>query len=373
MVTIFFLGKYPGHGAAANRIRLYQKGLIENGVSTEIISFYKPAKGRLAGFVQQQIIPFTIFFKLINLSKETKIVFAYKFFFTAWFAIWLGTRIRGLKLVFEMNEKPFMHYNNRFSELKWIKLLNVFLFERISAKLSDGYVVISENLGQYVKKIARKAIQIIKVPIIIDPAEMVANAAEVDLQKPFLLHAGALSDRKDGIIGVLEAFVIVNKELGGNLHFYLTQKQAPAEIHKLIEKITLEHSLKDRIHFLGIINQPQLLAYQQQCSMLILNKPDNEQNRYNFSTKLGEFLALGKPVIYTPIGEMNNYLKDGINAFQVPVNDPVKLAQIIRRIIANEAGINEIAAKGKALTELEFNFSFQGKRLADFFMKLTSA
>ena len=104
--------------------------------------------------------------------------------------------------------------------------------------------------------------------------------------------------------------------------------------------------------------------------MLILNKPNNEQNKYNFSTKLGEYLRLGKPIIYTPVGEMSYYLKDGINAFEVPINSPKILADKILYILNNKDTVTQIANAGIQLAQEVFDYRIQGKRLKFYFDKL---
>ena len=49
--------------------------------------------------------------------------------------------------------------------------------------------------------------------------------------------------------------------------------------------------------------------------MLVLARPDNIQAKGGFPTKLGEYLATGNPVVVTKVGEIPNYLIDGVNAF----------------------------------------------------------
>lgn len=49
--------------------------------------------------------------------------------------------------------------------------------------------------------------------------------------------------------------------------------------------------------------------------LFVFSRPPSLQATYGFSTKLGEYLATGKPVVATRIGEIEVFLKDRHNAF----------------------------------------------------------
>ncbi|MFT3682728.1 MAG: glycosyltransferase [Ferruginibacter sp.] len=369
-VIIFFGGNYKGHSASASRTALYVKGLTENGIGVKVISNYKPLRGRLAHLLWTYISPLSSCRTILKQPADDAILLVYASGWVKYIFIWIAARLRKMKFVVEVNEKPYTPYGSWLSEIKFLKWINSFMHRHIAMKLPDGFIAISKNLEDYLKENGRS--EIVKIPIIIDPSAGAAESSKLEnVQKPFLLHAGALSEQKDGIVGVFEAFAIANTQLGGELYFYLTDKVAPQQTLTSIRQIVKEYNLEKKVIFLGLIPKADLLAYQKECSMLILNKPDNEQNKYNFSTKLGEYLILGKPVIYTPVGEMDLYLKDNYNAFKVPEGDSRSLAEAIVKIIANKNDeVKEIGLKGKELAGTEFNYHYQGGRLAEFLKKI---
>lgn len=368
-MIILYTGEYPSTSAGAKRIGLYQKGLEEAGATVKIVSTFRTSNGRFSFYINSFLQPFFAFFEVIRQDKKAKLLFVYGFNWDSLLSIRIAAWIKGQKMIIEINEKPGTCYGNRITELSIVKNFNRILLTRLALPLIDGFVVISEQLKDYLVPFQGKHTKVLKVPILIDPAipETDLSVENIPLLKPFLLHAGALSERKDGIIGVFEAFTIANQKLDRKLHFYLTDKMAPSEVKQRIEKIIKENHLEDNVHFVNRLAEQELLIYQQQCSLLILNKPDNEQNWYNFPTKLGEYLRLGKAVIYTPVGEMTNYLKDGINAFEVPVDRPDLLAEKIVFVIENPEQVLPVAELGASLAQNEFNYREQGKRLKMFF------
>lgn len=370
-IAILFIGNPNGYGAAVNRVLLYQKGLIQNGCKVELISNYRKKKSRLGRLWWSSVSSFVFFIKIFQLKSDCKIVFAYVKGWHAYFFVWLATRLTKKKFIAEVNEKPGAPYGNKLTEIKFVKWFNVWFFEHFSAYLPDAYIAISSYLKQYLSQfINEKNIQV--VPIIVDPNNQQFAFKQHNMNKPFIFHSGALSDRKDGIVGVFEAFAIANKKLNGGLYFYLTDRIAPKNVKEEISKIIENNNLSEKVRFLGLVPQDTLAAYQKECSMLILNKPDTDQNKYNFSTKLGEYLALGKPVIFTPVGEMAFYLHDKQNAFEVPVNNSEKMAETILTIINNEPIVGVIAQNGKKLANSTFNYLYQTDNLRLFFQQFSS-
>lgn len=99
--------------------------------------------------------------------------------------------------------------------------------------------------------------------------------------------------------------------------------------------------------------------------MMIYNKYDTQQNRYCFSTKLSEYLSFSRPVITTTIGEANNYLKDGVNAFIVEPHKPELIADKIVYAFSHPEEAEKMGKEGYKLTKKEFNCVYQAKRIID--------
>lgn len=99
--------------------------------------------------------------------------------------------------------------------------------------------------------------------------------------------------------------------------------------------------------------------------MMIINKYDTQQNKYCFSTKLGEYLAFAKPIIITNVGEAMNYLNDD-NAYIVETGYPEKIAEKIVEIANNPKEALIKGQKGYELAKTTFNNFYQTGRILDF-------
>ena len=134
------------------------------------------------------------------------------------------------------------------------------------------------------------------------------------------------------------------------------------EIERLIEK----YELHDRIRFTGYLFGKQLRKYLAGASLVILNKYRTQQNYYCFSTKLGEYLAAGKPIIITDVGEAMNWLKDGETAMVTPAEDVKALSGGIVKVFSDLPRARQIGASGKELCRRCFDYRNWSAPLMDF-------
>ncbi len=370
-VNILFNGKYPGYSAGANRIRLYQKGLRELGNDVRIYSI----EINLGKKIKRLLRPVFQIKYILNLFRknnfDNSIIVLYGMGWLLVLFTRLITKYKNIKIIIELNEKPYEPYKNRILNNKFIKSTNKFLYEQFVINSNLPFIVISRKLNEYLINKGCDSNKILKIPIIIDPFEYAYNKNDIEVQRPYLLHSGSLNEQKDGIIGIIEAFSLVNKKLNNKLHFYYTDESGPLTIKEKITEIVQKNDLKDNIHYLGILEREDLINYQKNCSMMILNKPCNVQNIFNFSTKLGEYLALEIPIVFTPVGEIKYFLKDRVNAYMFSSNQPEELAELIIEILMDKGqNVKTISVNGKKLTDNEFNYYGHCQRLSDFMEKL---
>ena len=228
----------------------------------------------------------------------------------------------------------------------------------------DGAICISEALYQLAKKHHPKG-KYLKLPI------MVKERTDIEPyhnDRPYIFHGGTMTERKDAIVSTMKAFAQASHQINYGLDFILAGPKSPHD--KELEEIIREHQLQDHVRFLPLLSHDEALRYQKGAFLTILNKNDNLQNQYGFSTKLGEVLISGTPVITTTVGEANNWLKDGVSAYIVQPNSPDQIAAKIVQAYNNEKERKAIAANGQQVAAQYFNTAYQGQRLKQFFDEL---
>ena len=266
---------------------------------------------------------------------------------------------RGTPIIRELCEYPYGYVDETpFTRIRARWYLRTFFHH------FDGAICISEALYQLAQKHHPKG-KYLKLPI------MVKERADIEPYhggRPYIFHGGTMTERKDAIISTMKAFAQASHEINCGLDFILAGPKSPHE--KELAEIIRENGLQDHIRFLPLLSHDESLSYQKGAFLTILNKNDNLQNQHGFSTKLGEVLISGTPVITTTVGEANFWLEDGVSAYIVKPGKPEEIAAKIVQAFNNEKERQAIAEKGRQVAAQYFNTTYQGQRMKQFFGEL---
>lgn len=192
---------------------------------------------------------------------------------------------------------------------------NSWLGDQICPQLADGIVVISNYLKDKYVQLSKHPKQVYLIPTIID-CEDWKCVEEEDTLTPTILYAGAFSEQ-DELENLIEAFAILRSRnyqfrvvmLGGNKR----NSERMAQLTEQIDRLGLS-SLIEMRGFVPIAEVKQQLC---QSNILINIRRDGVWSRSGLSTKLSEYLASGRLVISSDIGDVSQYLRDGESALLV--------------------------------------------------------
>jgi glycosyltransferase involved in cell wall biosynthesis len=236
----------------------------------------------------------------------------------------------------------------------------------------DGFVVISEKLAELVARYKKKSAQFIKIPILVDDHENSEDAETVLKTNgfPYILHAGALSETKDGVLAVFKAFVKVNQSQA--LDFYLTSNSMQPSLANQVNQLIKHYKLEHRVHFTGFLETGELTKLRKNSALAIINKPLNWQNKYNFPTKLAEYLMDEVPLIVSEGGEMSHFLENQKNALIVSANNVDQIAASMLQILDDPQQAARIGEAGKALAKRVFYYRNYRATLGEFYRYLAN-
>ena len=361
---ILFDGAYPSVSAGSKRVFYYKDGLSKNGINTDILSYYNKSNNSFTFYIGLIKTPFIVGYKFWKIKTKYDFLIVYGFDWLTYLFLCLICKIKKINILLEVNEKPGSVYGSKVTEFKPLKWFTTKM-TYFSFRYFSGFIVISDSLLELVNHYKNSNSNVINIPILIDLERDKGNIEKPNLNFPYLLHTGALSEQKDGIIEVFEAFAMANKILDTNLHFYLTSNIAPTDVLYKINKIIADNKIENYIHFVSKLNEVELLSYQKYASLVIINKYTNEQNSNNFPTKLGEYLSLSVPVLTTAVGEMGKYLNSN-NSVLFKEHDVVEMSNKIVEIVLNKINVKEISENGRNCAFKSFNHLIQTKNLAAF-------
>lgn len=383
-MNVFILTKepFPNGMAATNRIKCLAKAFLSAGVNCKVVIFRKnklndqyKSVGFYDGVPYEYItdslrqrgdrffgyISFLILqMKLLLYLRKTlnKGDFVYGF---------LGTENLLRKCIIKIVHKRGGYYISELCEYPFgtgkestiVDLQRKYALKKLFP-LFDGVVAISNALFLLAQKYCSQKCEIINVPILVDYDKYDLPDNSINVSQPFIFHSGTLTEQKDGILGAIEAFGIAVNRIEKKIHFIIAGKKESSPHLNEINELLNKYNIRSRVHFIGYLPYEKLKKPLSEASLVVLNKYPTQQNHYGFSTKLGEYLAAGKPVIITRVGEAINWLSDGINAIIIEPNNSNLLANAIVDAFSNVDKCRRMGQQAKLLCKKSFDYNNYG-------------
>lgn len=256
-------------------------------------------------------------------------------------------------LILEKSEVPYMHHDD-ISMLKRLYL-------KLSLSLYDGIVVITNNLKDYLLNTLGVKSKTVLVPIIIDERKVNSKKAE---RKDYILYSGSLYERKDGVLTILRSFAKVVKELP-DLKMYITGNAKSSVDYDKVMKIIEDNNIQNNIVFTGFLSQEELVDLMRNARLLVLAKPQNRQNDYNFPTKLGEYLISGTPVLCTLNDNLKEYFITDKNIYATELNCD-DMSKKALEVLTNAEKAEEVGQEGQKVALESFSSIVQVEKINSF-------
>lgn len=149
----------------------------------------------------------------------------------------------------------------------------------------------------------------------------------------YLCYMGNMQLAKDNVDNIIKAFSFVCNDFPDiDLYLYGT----PSDNDKsLIIKLISDLGLTNRIFLKGRVDYnlvPQILA---NAEILLTSQPITKRAAGGFPTKLAEYMMSKTPSIVTNVGEIANYVSNGVNIYMVEPCDACAYASKIKYILDN--------------------------------------
>lgn len=262
----------------------------------------------------------------------------------------------GLKVFHERTELPYALGNQSRRQKAILKFYLNKLLPRF-----DGIFLISDKLMEYISQfnIATK-----KLLTVVDLSFF--NSGEPSPYPfPYIGYCGTISGNKDGVPILIEAFARIADQFPA-LKLVLVGNDS----NKLAIKDTLEaiakFGLENRVIFSGQVEREMMPVILCNAQILVVAKPDNEQNSGNFPIKIGEYLATGLPIVVTRVGEIPLFIKDGQSGYLAIPGSAESFAKKMEEALLNPLQSKAVGLNGKKIAAEQFDYKKQASIMADY-------
>ncbi len=136
-----------------------------------------------------------------------------------------------------------------------------------------------------------------------------------------------------------------------------------AQVQRRVDEL----QLRGVVHLTGRVAQEAGPGHLAACDVLASPHVPNADGSAFFGspTKLFEYLAMGRPIVASRLGQLGEVLADGQTALLVEPGDPVALAQALCRLIDDAPLRARLGAAGRAQAEREHTWHRHTQRIVD--------
>jgi glycosyltransferase involved in cell wall biosynthesis len=375
---------FPEGDASTNRVYAYARGFRENGTdvhvvcfrnsymdtpsgNTEGIKFYHPYNrmARSKSFFQRRFDEISKYFQTITLFREFRkqedisFILCYtKAVKTQLFAF-LISRFFGSRLILERSEHPLKDYGSKVGEV-------VFGFLKVFMEIwfTDYIFCISDYLIDFYRHRGARESRLFKVHSIVDNTRF-RKSYDRPVKSKYICYAGSLTKLKDGVDILIHSFSRIAGKYP-DISLVLVGKADTTEDEHYFRDLVTNLELNGRVVFTGKLPRNEIPAYLCNAEVLALARPRSMVADAGFPSKLTEYLAAGRPVVVTRVGEIPAYLTDNENAFLSEPDSAEAFAERLDYVLSSYQFAAEAGFMAKELTYTVFNNNYQAMRILAF-------
>jgi len=273
------------------------------------------------------------------------------------------------KIIVEMNE--FLDIHNYNSSKIWQRLAGdkkQKYFEKKALYCYDGLALMTKTLIDHYKKFQGRLPFMLHLPMTVDLNRFQGNIKPINnFKQPYIVFIGFMNDRKEGVNVLIEAFSKIASNFN-DLKLYLVGPKTydTPNHYKLINKL----QLTDRVFIMGEYHRDKIPSILKNAELLVLPRPESKQAQGGFPTKLGEYLATGRPICATKVGEIPLYLEDEASVYFAKPGSVDSFSDAMKRALSNPDKAYKIGLKGKEIAMQNFNKKIQANILYEFMKSL---
>lgn len=226
--------------------------------------------------------------------------------------------------------------------------------------LIDLNLVISVHLENLVRAATNDHSKVLYIPVTmdIDKYPLKANPTKIANR---IFYGGSFG-KKDGLESLIIAFEKVCENYP-EVKLILTGKGENKADFEHIMGIIQNSTYKSSIEYKGFLSSDEYHKTVNSCDIFCVIRDNSDAANSGFPSKLAEFLATGKAVIVSNVGDVSNFLKDKENALLIRPDSIEDLINSIKFLLDNPDKIDEIGLHGRNVALKSFNNLVESEKL----------
>jgi glycosyltransferase involved in cell wall biosynthesis len=181
-----------------------------------------------------------------------------------------------------------------------------------------------------------------------------------------LLCAGKIIPRK-GLEILIQSLDVLSKEIPDfSLHLIGKPDPDTVEYYEMLMAMVNDRSLSDRVHFLGHVDDAQLLKEYADCSVFVHSAWEE-----GTPTVILQAMAAAKPIVTTESGGTSDIVTQGQEGFMVPVGDSFALGTQVQRLLTDQKLRRKMGEAGRDRAVREHHPKEVIRKTVDIYREIT--
>lgn len=295
------------------------------------------------------------FIKKHNIENANNIIYNYQYPDIRNFLLLLYAKFKGFKIVFDIVEDK-NHYEVKTWNDRVNKKLSLF-FLRLIPRYADAVFVISSHLEKQITKIAKNRIPVFLLPISVDFKNIDKPYLKVNENNTIKIFYGGSFDPKDGLEFLWEAIEIIRKN-NYNFKLILSGRADFDDMNSIFSKIKNSHL----VDYKGFLSTEEYFKLLNSVDICCMTRNNSAFANAGFPFKLGEFLAAGKLIIASRIGDVEKYLVHKESAYLITPESTAEIVEGLTYYMENLATLSKkMGAQARLVAEKNFDASVSSK------------
>ena len=259
----------------------------------------------------------------------------------------LALRGRGARFVFDVHDLSPELYESRYGRRGLVHAA-LRAIERISFRVADVVIATNESYRRIAEARGGKpAADVFVVRNDPDLAQFDSVDADDALRhgKAHLLCYVGMMGRQDGLDHALRALAALHERRDDWHALFLGDGEALPEMRRLARELDLD----DAVTFGGFVGQDDVRRALASADVCISPEPSSPLNDVSTLVKVGEYMAMGRPVVAFDLAETRATAGDA--ALYAEPSDPAALAANIDALLSDPVQRRELGRRGRQRIE----------------------
>jgi glycosyltransferase involved in cell wall biosynthesis len=251
-------------------------------------------------------------------------------------------------------------------------LFSDWLYRKPIFAMATGILVISRLIDRRVRErsaLANPDLQVYWLPSLVDSQRFIQASPLEDNGTetvPNFLWCGI--GYTEDILFLVRALAIVNCE-GYRCKLRVLSAAFVTWGPDMIRDYARDRGLPpDAVHLMGCVDDRTLESCYKSATALLLPLWDDDRSRTRMPNKLAEYLASGRPVIASGVGDLLEFLVDGVNAYVSKPGDERNFADKMMAVLRDPSRATQIGAQGQRTCIERLDYRSQVEGLAGYFI-----